>query len=458
MPTIRKQPTERPSKGRFSRLFFIWALFLCVLVGFVSSWGLPAFAEWRAAACERNQQLIFAAEWHRRAESFGANSAEYWLARARIARKLAFDEEQVRYLTHARDKGADRRKLELEVMLSEAQRGQLSKLRSQLSKVLKEGGSGDEIGNAYVEGCLISYRLDEALSMINVWQADFPADGRPHFLRGRILEHRTNMPGAEKEFRIALEKQPKYAAASYNIAQNLVLAQKPEDAIRFFRICARDLGSPVPGLVGESHCLRLLRRYDEAQKFLEKAERADQSLAIHGFRLVGESREAGKTKLIAEQGRLAAETNDHARAVTFLEQALESAPLDWRIRYQLALSQRQVGQLDPARQNLQRVEETKAALASCDRLFDLLRKDPGNIPARLHIGKIFLQYLSENQGLVWLNSVLDSDPNNGEAHRLLAEYFENRLNEHPESAEQARMHRSRATRAPIDSLPSGEEK
>ena len=454
MSAKRKQSSGQTSQRMLGRLFFIWGLVLGTAACAVAFLGAPAFSEWRGAVCEREQQLIPALQWMRWAGSLGSNSSEYWFARSRIARKLALNEERVECLTRARDRGAPRKSLELEVILADAQRGQLNRLRQQLSELLNAGGPGDEIGNAYAEGCLISYQLDEALSMLAVWQADYPNDGRPHFLRGRILEHRTNLPGAEEEFKKALEKQPKFAAAAYNIGQTLVNEQKPEAAMPYFRICKSYLGTPVPGLVAEAYCLRLLRRYEDAKECLSTAERADSGLALLGFRLVGEPFESAHSKLIAEQGRLAAEMGDHLGAVTYLERALAAAPLDWRIRYQLALSQRQVGEVERARENLQIVEETKEALATCDRLFDDLRKDPGNVPARLHIGKIFLKYLSENQGLVWLNSVLDLDEHNGDAHRLLAEYFESQASTHPELVEPALKHRKRASKPIPQPVPN----
>jgi tetratricopeptide (TPR) repeat protein len=190
-----------------------------------------------------------------------------------------------------------------------------------------------------------------------------------------------------------------------------------------------------------------LRRYDEAIARLAVAERSDSEEAAQGFRLVGESKEAAETELLAERGRLAADREDHSQAVVYLEEAIAKSPLDWRIRYQLALSQRQVGKLSEARENMERVDQTKEALATCDRLFDVLKDEPENVPARLQIGKVFLRYVSENQGLVWLNSVLELDGSNVEAHRLTAEYLESHLDEHPEYRELAKKHRERVRRA-----------
>jgi len=52
------------------------------------------------------------------------------------------------------------------MLLAEAQRGQLLGLRQQLSQVLLQGAPGDEVCNAYVEGCLMTYKLDDAAELL----------------------------------------------------------------------------------------------------------------------------------------------------------------------------------------------------------------------------------------------------------------------------------------------------
>lgn len=456
MARIQKPLAKSSFQKRLGRRFLVFGVPLLLGLAVACYWGAPLFAEWRGAVCERQQQLLLAAKWQKSAELWGANSAEFWLAKARVDRKLARDADFLIDLKRAQAKGAPTRRLELESLLAEAQRGQLTRLRQQLSQVLLQGAPGDEVCNAYVEGCLIAYKLDDATELLKNWSADFPQDGRPHFLRGRILEHRTNLSAARDEFQRALDLQPTYAAAAYNLARTLVTEQKPAEAIPYYRSCARSLGTPVPGLVGEARCLRVLRRYDEASACLGVAERSNREEAAQGFRLVGESKEAAESELLAERGRLAADREDHSQAVVYLEQAITKSPMDWRIRYQLALSQRQVGKLSEARVNMERVDQTKEALATCDRLFDVLKNEPADVAARLQIGKVFLRYVSENQGLVWLNSVLELDASNGEAHRLIAEYLESHLDGHPEYAELAKKHRHFVPVTEPDSDAKGE--
>src|SRR5262249_12866299 len=113
------------------------------------------------------------------------------------------------------------------------------------------------------------------------------------------------------------------------------------------------------------------------------------------------------------------------------------------LRYALSTALRRCGRSEEAEQEFHRVEETKAALAQADRQFDIVRSDPQSVSARFEIGRIFLEHLSENQGLVWLNSVLTLDPDHLPAHRLLADYFEKNSRRDAAFERRAREHRRR---------------
>lgn len=431
--------SEPPSTNqRRWRLFWFTATGLVLAIGLYCLTGPCAY--WWGMRCVKQQQLIAGRNWLQRAEELGCNSGDFWLDRASLARRLSHPEEFVRALENAAGQ-SNRQRIDLELMLADAQRGDLTRLDKQLADVLLKGGPGDEICNAYVEGCLIKYRLDDAMAVLAVWEQDYPLDPRVNLLRGRILEHRVNVPGAQGEYLAALKKQPHFAVAAYNVARTYVTDQKPEAALPYYQICARSLGNPVPGLVGQAQCERLLRSYAAAEEHLQQAKSAVSASTDDAYRLVGEPAETAASLLSAEQGRLAAEQGQHEEAVDYFQAALLRAPRDWKLRYQLALSQRQTGDLREAEQNLKQVEDTKQALARCDRLFDVLHHDPANIEARLTIGEVFLSYVSENQGLVWLNSVLDLDPGNLAAHRLLAEYFESHTDDRSDFAELAQRHR-----------------
>ncbi len=434
---VPKKTTPAPKGKMRLRLAAVVCLALAGCLWFRIPGVLARYQANKLVYCE---QLLSADVWYQRATDWGDDSPELWFYNARLSRKLARDAKFVEYLGIAVAKGLPAERANIEVRLAQAQRGELAPLESVLSELFIKGDDADEICYAYAQGCLLKYRLDEAINILDLWQADYPNDARPHFLRGRILEHRSNAVGAGEEFRKALQKNRYYASAAYNLGRILEGEQKPAEAISYYLIASRNLRNPVPGLVGKARCERLLQKYDQAQITLQQAEQASNESDQEAFRLVGDQVAGADATLLTEQGYLAANLDQHEQAVEYLSEAVERNPHDWRARYQLGTSQKQIGKSEQANENLRQVSETKAALATCDRLFDVLKKEPENIEARLQIGKTFLEHISENQGLIWLNSVLDTDPKNIEAHTALATFFRNQQNLHPEYVALAKKH------------------
>ncbi len=76
-------------------------------------------------------------------------------------------------------------------------------------------------------------------------------------------------------------------------------------------------------------------------------------------------------------------------------------------------------------------------------MIDRLKKQPDDLEARFGVGKMLLEHVSPNQGLVWLNSVLSYDADHVAARELLARYYEDHRAENPEYVPLAELHRRR---------------
>jgi len=66
-------------------------------------------------------------------------------------------------------------------------------------------------------------------------------------------------------------------------------------------------------------------------------------------------------------------------------------------------------------------------------------KKPHDAALRSQVGAIFLQFGKDKEGLAWLNSALQDDPNHRRTHQVLADYFE-----HIGQKEKAAHHRKQA--------------
>jgi hypothetical protein len=61
---------------------------------------------------------------------------------------------------------------------------------------------------------------------------------------------------------------------------------------------------------------------------------------------------------------------------------------------------------------------------------------------RIQIGKIVLEHESESGGIYWIESVFAYDPNNLEAHRVLVDYYESKVDELEKNKQVLEYHRS----------------
>ena len=75
--------------------------------------------------------------------------------------------------------------------------------------------------------------------------------------------------------------------------------------------------------------------------------------------------------------------------------------------------------------------------------FERVLSQPDDLEARFGVGKMLLEHVSPNQGLVWLNSVLSYDADHVAARELLARYYEDHRAENPEYVPLAELHRRR---------------
>lgn len=428
-------------------------LLLALAVGIF--WGprcLARLALWQGDNAVRSHDWRSAELWFGRACSFHPLGGESAFAWARLNRRLGRFDVMSEALQDAADAGTAPQTIEREVWLAEAQSGRMQNLDARLGDLLIAGEDLPAICEAYVLGCLLNYRLDDALRLLDLWQADFPDDPQPHYLRGRLTEHSADFEGAADEYRQAISLAPGHGAAAFNLGRALVALQKPEDALLAYEQSTPLLYDPQPGLVGQAHCLRLLGRIDDARERLDAAlDSPEQDIEL-AWRLAGEPVDSAPSRVAAEYGHVELAAENYPAAEDWLRKALTADPFAWRTRYSLATALRQQGKTDEAAKQVERVEATKQALEECDRMIVGLRRQPADVEARFTIGKTFLEHVSPKQGVIWLRSVLDLDPDHQATHRLLADYYESHREENPEFAELAARHRQqiRPDEAPDD--------
>lgn len=363
--------------------------------------------------------------------------------KARLARKRGRIDQMAEQLRLAINEGYPQSLVQREFWLAEAQVGRLTSLEKHLPKLLAAADdSADEICEAYACGCMLNYRFNEAITILELWQKDFPDNPHPSVLLGRIAEYQLDLDTAESHYRTAIRIDSSQPCAWYNLGRLLLTRQKPKEALQCYVECERSLEEPQPALVSQAQCLRLLNRTEEARSKLLTAINHSGQLVEESYRLVGETSEAALSRPCADLAQLELSEKNYERSVELFEQALSGNPNDWKTLFGYGSALQRCGKPAEAQKAFERVKAIKSALAKTDNFFDMLKRDPNNADARAAIGEIFLDNLSEKQGVIWLNSALSIDKNHQLSHRLLANYFEKKSADSPEFDALAREHRS----------------
>ncbi|MCP3691597.1 MAG: tetratricopeptide repeat protein, partial [Planctomycetaceae bacterium] len=116
-----------------------------------------------------------------------------------------------------------------------------------------------------------------------------------------------------------------------------------------------------------------------------------------------------------------------------LEPIVAKDPRHTEARYQLAIVLREEGRPEEAQAHFQKAREINEKLASANDLAERITPGPGSSDARLEIAKIFLEYGSRREGLMWLRSVLTFSPDHSGALKELEAYYRKRFSEEPSS-------------------------
>jgi len=390
------------------------------MVVLVATQGVP-WCQSRAVGAMRVSRLGAAETWLSRAELLGPKNARTHLLQARLDRKRGLFPQMLTRLREAAAQGCPRSLVAAEQLLAELQSGGLRPVDPRVADLFVKGEvDADEASEAYVLGCLRNYEFEPAMTLLSSWEADYPKDPRPNFLRGRILEYQRWEQKARNDYAAASRKAGGvYAPAEYALARLALEDQDDQGALEFFRRCKTGLDVPAAAKLGEAAALRRLGRPAEAETLLSGKDFHDRANLAQQLVELGDPVERATAAYEAEQGRVAAALEKFADAETWLARALERNPQDWKLRNVYATVLSREAKAEQAAAEFEKVAAAEKAVASCDELLERLKKNPADVEARYELGRIFREHISERQGEAWLRSVLQYDPNHAAAKREL---------------------------------------
>ena len=411
------EPAPAPSGNRRS-----WrrrALFACLLLtaGFAATRVDDILVERGRAnlRARRHLEALRCFEW---AEWLAPNSAEVAFLLARTNRRLERFGEVRRYLAKADELKWDIHQLYREQWMALAQTSQFDEMEAHWADLFTDAADdGPEISNAYVTWSLSRLNVEEALEVIDAWEADFPEDAQPHFMRGRVYEVMLRWADAAQKYETALQLAPHRNEIRFRLGNALMHLLKNDEAAAHLQECLEVDAHDAEATVALAKCFYKMNEEARARELLtELIEREPNHVeALHAL---------GDVELGA--GR-------HEAAQAALKRAVDLKPEDQTIRYALVQALQRLGRKDDAAEHLRFVQEATKPLLRLANLTADLVEHPGDIELRFQIAEITWKYKSREEGAQWFRSLLDLQPNHSATHKALAEHY--RLKGNSEKAE-----------------------
>jgi predicted Zn-dependent protease len=253
-----------------------------------------------------------------------------------------------------------------------------------------------------------TYQLTNALLCLRRWLEREPDRLEAWALRANVSQKLQKIEEALASYRRILELDPDNDDARLQMAGHLAQRNQVKEALRHFEHLHRKLGDTPAVLKGLACCRRLQNQPDEARRLLDAV-------------LAQQPRD---WRALAERGRLALQFESAAEAEPWLRRAAAAAPNETDVYYSLAQCLEQLGQHREAEEVVARLKRVETDLARMADLCRQIARTPHDPALRCEAGIVMMRNGQEMEGLRWLASALEEDPDHPATHQALADYYE----------------------------------
>jgi Tfp pilus assembly protein PilF len=399
------------ARGKMGRKRIWWMLVVLLILANFTLWRRPMIAHWlgtRALKSASDDDAAAAARFIRWSRVVWRQSPEAALASARLARRANDLDDFALQLKRAQYLGIDEERSNREYYLAMAQSGQMRLVGEKLNQLIDTaGGDEPQICEAYALGYMKQRDFRSALTLLEAWTKDFAADARPQALMGLIYAELQSNEQAEKAYRAALQLDPQNVRAALGLGNLLLELKRPEEAIPYLRLAVPDSQMAAEAAVGLASALQSLSGNEEAMTVLRSAlEKQPQDDALQG----------ALADALNKQGK-------YVEAERLLADDIKAGTKRRELRYFYAIALRGLGRIDEATEHFAYAAEANQVISDANRRIPEVGQRPGDVELRYGIGAAHLQYGNIEDGLSWLNSALEIDPQHLPSHRALAEFY-----------------------------------
>lgn len=329
------------------------------------------------------------------------------LLAARAARRLRAYDEAAEQLRRCREDGGPAEAIDIEYALMALERGdegphldpgalrQRSLQDDELALVILE---------ALIQYDIDTYQLRQAQQDLNRYLSRRPDDLHALLARGYVWERFLNFADALVDYRKAVAAHPHHDPARLRLADTLLVAGTPEEALKQYQQLAQRWPDKFEVRFGMARCQRRLGQAVEAAKELDA--------------LLADRPEHGE--LLWERGLLAIDQGRPEDAEPWLRRAVQARPHDRRICYSLSRCLLELGQRDEAKTWSARAELLDADVRRLHQVCQEVLQRPNDAALRCEGGLLFLRNGERAEGERWLRLALRLDPNCSAARDALA--------------------------------------
>jgi predicted Zn-dependent protease len=333
------------------------------------------------------------------------------LLAARTARRSGAFEDAEHFLNdYEKARGKDDDDLILERILLQAERGRVDRVADFCAARVRDNHpTAPLILEAQAAGLIRVFRVLEANERLQTWLKIRPNDCQALMLQGQLFYLQGRVSDAAASYARVVELDPDNEDARLRLSTVLLETNRGGEAYPHLEYLRRAVPDDPRVLVRLAQCRLAMGQTDEGRRLL------DGVLASNPH----------YPDALAARGKLAMEDGDMAAAEGWLREAVARDPGANETRYHLYRCLVALGKDKEAKEEQKRLDVLEEDLKGLQELIGGKMQQTPNDPA-LHTraGVIALRAGAVADGVRWLESALELDPNYAPAHQALAAYYE----------------------------------
>ncbi len=332
---------------------------------------------------------------------------EIWLLGAQVARREGELTDAKILLARYEALAGETPEARLEAALQRVQHGEIERdVYYLMSLVDGDHPAAEQIMEALAVGADHIYSFDNVRFWLHHLLARFPKNPVGRLMRARMDDMLNNRDRAAAGCRAILDDFPENVKARLLLAGLLARAQQFAEAATEYEDVRRRRPNDLEPLLGLARCR-------------DRTGHADAPALVREL----EERFPNNGEAVLECGRFALKTDRPADAERLLRRAVDLAPNDPEVRYQLGLCLERLGKAEEARAQFERFKQIEADLKRLGELLEVVVKTPRDPAPRREAGIICMRNGQPAEGLRWLQGALEAAPADRATHDALATYY-----------------------------------